>query len=79
MQKNTKKFILWLVIANIGIALTMMTIGLLVIDSNHSTRMYLLGRGTGSALMFADLAAILIRMAILRRRKMREGDASSPR
>ncbi len=69
MEKSTKKFVMWLIICNVILIIAILTLGFIFIKSSHNARFYKLGQGMGQFLAFANLAAVLIRYLIIKKRK----------
>ena len=69
MASSRTRFFLWLLAGNLLLIVGMLTFGLLAYGPEEPERLYALGRHTGSALFFGNMAALLIRLALHLRKK----------
>jgi len=69
MASSRTRFILWLLAGNLLLIAGMLSFGLLMYGPTEPDRLYAIGRHTGSALFFGNMAALLLRLAFHLRKK----------
>ena len=75
MTQETKKFVKWLVIADLLVLLLIVILGMLFIRDHFYERGRLLGKGYGQFILFSNLAAVLIRYSYTKRKEKKQSDA----
>ena len=69
MKSETKKFVKWLLLADLIMLVVIIVLGAIFIKDNHYERGRMLGAGFAQFLIFSNGAAVLIRLAILKRKE----------
>ena len=69
MEQGTKKFVKWMLLADLAVIIILLVLRFIFIKSNHNVRFRMLGQGAGEFLVLSNLAAVLIRHSLKLRKK----------